>query len=270
MMPLLQRRSTWQVLHGDQTGRSLGRLLNLGLVGLILLNVLAFALGTIPSIARQHEALLWGFEVFSVVVFSIEYLARLWACTADASYRHPVLGRLRYALTPLALIDLIAILPFYLPWLGLDLRELRVMRLGRLLRVLKLGRYSESLHTVGRVFRNKRTELVAAVFIMLLIIVVAASLLHFAEGEAQPQHYGTFPDSMWWAAETMTTVGYGDVIPRTPLGKVLASIIAIIGIGMFALPTAILGSGFLEEANRRHEQQKREKVACPHCGRKIE
>jgi voltage-gated potassium channel len=105
---------------------------------------------------------------------------------------------------------------------------------------------------------------------MLLAVVVAASLLHFAEGEAQPQHYGTFPESMWWAAETMTTVGYGDVVPQTPLGKVLASIIAIIGIGMFALPTAILGSGFLEEANRRRDQQKRRKIACPHCGGEIE
>ncbi len=269
MAPTLKEK-TWRVLSAHHDGWDLTRLVNLGLVALILANVLAFALGTVPSFSRRHETFLWDFEVFSVAVFSVEYLLRLWACTVDEAYRGPVLGRLRYALTPLALIDLIAILPFYLPWLGLDLRELRVMRLGRLLRVLKLGRYSESLHTVGRVFRGKRHELTAAVFVMLLIIIVAASLLHFAEGEAQPQHYGTFPDSMWWAAETMTTVGYGDVVPTTPLGKVLAGVIAIVGIGMFALPTAILGAGFLEEASRRRENQKRAGITCPHCGRRIE
>ncbi len=264
------KQKTWRILNAPHSGWDLTRFINLGLVALILANVFAFALGTIPGIAKRYETLLWNFEVFSVLVFSVEYLIRFWACTADEAFRRPILGRLRYALTPLALIDLVAILPFYLPWLGLDLRELRVMRLGRLFRMLKLGRYSESLHTVGRVFRNKRPELVAAVFVMFLIIVVAASLLHFAEGEAQPLHYGTFPDSMWWAAETMTTVGYGDVVPKTPLGKVLASVIAIVGIGMFALPTAILGAGFLEEANRRRDQRTHVGGTCPHCGRKIE
>jgi voltage-gated potassium channel len=269
-MPEPLKTRIWHVLHSDHAERRLGRFINFGLVTLILLNVLAFALGTIPSIAGQHEGPLWVFEVFSIAVFSVEYLVRLWACTADAAYRHPVFGRVRWALTPLALIDLVAIVPFYLPWLGLDLRELRAIRIGRMLRILKLGRYSEALHMLGRVFRNKRTDLAAAAFVMALVVIVAASLLHFAEGEAQPEYFGTFPGSLWWAVETVTTVGYGDVYPKTPIGKLLGAFVALLGIGTFAMPTAILGAGFLEEANKRKARAMRDRRVCPHCGGQLD
>ena len=165
------------------------------------------------------------------------------------------------------IFDLIAILPFYLPMIMLiDLRFVRVLRLFRLLRVFKLGRYSESLRTLANVLKRKKEELFITIFVVMILLIIASSLMYFIENEAQPEIFSSIPSAMWWGVATLTTVGYGDAYPVTPVGKLLGAVIALLGIGMFALPTGILGSGFVEEMQRKREKRK----ICPNCGKEIE
>lgn len=215
---------------------------------------------------RSTSAGLRYFEVFSVAVFTVEYLARLWVCTLDPRYGGAVRGRLRYARTPLAVIDLLAILPFYLPFfVAMDLRYLRALRLFRLFRILKMARYSVSLAIMARVVVRSREELLSTLFSAAVLLVIAASLMYHVEHDAQPGLFTSIPASMWWGVATLTTVGYGDMYPITPLGKLLAAMMAVVAVGAFALPAGILSSGFMEEiqALRRARQGTRH---CPHCG----
>ncbi|MAE63994.1 MAG: potassium channel protein, partial [Phycisphaeraceae bacterium] len=160
---------------------------------------------------------------------------------------------------------LAAILPFYLPTTAMDARSLRAVRLVRVLRILKLARYSDALRTFGRVFVAQKEPLGLTVFLLMLLLVMSASFMYYAEREAQPEVFSSIPATMWWAVATLSTVGYGDTFPVTEWGRVLGSIIAFLGIGMFALPTGILGAGFIEEY-----QGRRESKTCPHCGKQIE
>ncbi|MCI0486018.1 MAG: ion transporter, partial [Blastocatellia bacterium] len=191
----------------------------------------------------------------------------LWSCTTDKSFERPIAGRIRFALTPLALIDLVAILPFYLPMIfALDLRFVRILRLFRVLRLFKMARYSESLKTLGNVLKLKKEELVVSLLVLSILLVFASSLIYYAENESQPEVFSSIPAAMWWGIATLTTVGYGDIYPVTPAGKILGAIIAVLGIGMFALPAGVLASGFAEEIQKR----RREKNLCPHCGNDID
>lgn len=200
-----------------------------------------------------------------MVLFTVEYLLRIWSCTADARYSHPVYGRLRFGATPLLLIDLLALVPFYLPFLGLgDLRVLRAVRL--LAWAARLGRYFEGIRTIGTVLRSKMYELLTVVVVLAVMLVLASAVMFYAEHSAQPDHFASIPEAMWWSIITLTTVGYGDVSPITPVGKFMAGIIAVMGIGMFALPAGILGSGFLAEIQRQNSAPR----VCPHCGELFE
>ncbi|HOX51564.1 MAG TPA: ion transporter, partial [Fibrobacteria bacterium] len=220
-----------------------------------------------PEIAASFAGWFRWLEIVSVTIFTMEYVARLWSCTADPRYASSWKGRLNYATTFLSVVDLLAILPFYLgTWFSGDLRVLWTLRLLRLLRVLKLGRYSSALALMGRVLRLKSSDLLATIFALFVLIVLAASLMYHAEFQAQPDKFSSIPASMWWAVATLTTVGYGDIYPITWLGKLAASVIAILGIGLFALPAGILADGFSEL--RRLEQSGTKR--CPHCGESIE
>ena len=259
------KKRVWEILDVAKPGDRASRAFDLFILSLIGLNVVALVLGTVRPVYEVAPALFNGFELFSVAVFTVEYLLRVWSCTASPRFSSPLRGRLRFAVTPLALIDLCAILPFYLPFLGIDLRFVRAVRLTRLFRVMKVARYSEAIRTFGRVFAAKKEELLISVFVMSLLLLFASSVAYFAENEAQPNKFSSIPAAMWWAVSTLTTVGYGDVCPVTALGKVVAAIVAVLGIGMFALPTAILGAGFVEELQSR----KRRQTVCPHCGRDL-
>lgn len=237
------------------------------MVILICLNITAVVLETVKSINQLIGSFFRYFEVFSIGVFTIEYLLRLWTCTLDKKYSHPIRGRTKFIFSPLALIDLFAFLPFYIPMLiPVDLRFLRGFRLLRLFRVLKLGRYSESLRTFARVIEAKKGELITSISVIFILLVISSSLLYNIENNAQPNKFSSIPQAMWWGVVTLTTVGYGDIYPITPLGKIFSSIISLLGIGLFALPTGILSAGFIEEVYRRKEKQ----IICPHCGITIE
>ncbi|MCP4566289.1 MAG: ion transporter [FCB group bacterium] len=246
---------------------TLGKYVNFALITLILLNVLAVIVESIDSLALRYHRFFQIFELISVIVFSVEYILRVYACVADNKYRSPINGRIRFAFSPLAIIDLLAIAPFYLPMiLPLDLRILRALRLFRLFRILKIGRYSNALSIMGSVIRKKREELIITIISILLLLILASALMYYLERETQPDVFSSIPAAMWWGIITLSTVGYGDVYPVTMLGKLLGTVVALLGIGMFALPAGILGSGFLEEIVSKKQINK----ICPHCGKKLE
>jgi len=243
-----------------------GKLFNWIIISLILVNVLAVAFETVDSIYAAYSTQFWLLETFSVGVFTVEYLARIWsAVEAGEPYDRPIVGRLRYATRPLLLLDLIAIAPFYIAVMGgtTDLRFLRALRLMRFLRLFRLVRYSESMQAFGRAFSLKRGQLVVAMTGNLILLVVASSLMYFAEHAAQPEAFPSIPGTMWWGIVTLTTVGYGDVTPITPVGQVIGSAVAILGIGLFALPASIMASGFIQGSSY-------ETGHCPDCGHEID
>ena len=253
------QKQTAEILHGGRDKDPLTRFVDIALIILITLNVLAVILESVPEIHQPLFAMFLAFEIFSVGVFTFEYLMRLWSVTENPwhdKYRRPFWGRLRYMFSPMALIDLLAILPFYLAvFISVDLRFLRVMRL---LRVLKLSRYSSATTMLFDVFREEAKVIGASLFVLILLLVVASSCIYLAEHEVQPDDFGTIPRSMWWAIITMTTVGYGDVVPVTATGKIIGAFMGIIGIGMVALPAGILASGFNQALHARRKNLQRE------------
>ncbi|MBK7401153.1 MAG: ion transporter [Myxococcales bacterium] len=218
---------------------------------LIVVNVVAVVLETVESIGHPHARFFERLEFVSAGLFLLEYLARLHSATASPrkEYQHPLWGRLRFALSPMALVDLVAILPpFLLLAFGLNLGALRILRV---LRVLKLMRYSPAMATLGRVIYNERKALVGTIIVFAVVLLLSSSVMYYAERGAQPVAFGSIPAAMWWAMSALTTVGYGDVTPTTPLGRIMASVITLAGIGVLALPTGIIASSFMEEAKRR-------------------
>lgn len=261
------KKRTYEILDIASPGDILSRIFDIFIVALIFINVVAVVLETIQGLSNQFSNVFKILEIFSVIIFTIEYILRIWSSTENPKYRNPITGRFRFTLTPLALVDLFAILPFYLPLLiPFDLRFLRAVRLIRLFRLFKIGRYSESMKLFGRVLKSKKEELFIAIFAVFILLIISSSLLYYVETEAQPEAFSSIPAAMWWGVSTLTTVGYGDVYPITPLGKFLGAIISFLGIGLFAMPTGILSAGFIEQIRARKSTEK----ICPKCGERLE
>lgn len=259
------KQRIYEILEQADPNDRASRLFDLFIITLIVLNVGAVVLETVGSLYASYEAWFKGFELFTVAVFTVEYVLRLWSCTADPRYAAPLKGRFRFSVTPLALFDLLAILPFWLTLMQVDARIVRLVRILRLFRLAKLSRYSLALQTLGRVFVQRREELMVTVVLMSVLLVIASAFMYHAEHEAQPEAFSSIPAAMWWAVATLTTVGYGDIYPVTVLGKALGAVIAVLGIGMFALPTGVLGAAFMEEIERQKSGSP-EEAYCPHCG----
>jgi len=244
------RRQVHDILEVGGDAHPAGRVVNAFIVTLIFLNAIAFAAETVDDIAARYGPYLDAFNVFSVMVFSAEYVLRIWsAVDIPMLSRLPHWrARLRFALRPIMIIDLLAVLPFYLqPFFPVDLRALRVFRLFRL---LKLVRYSPALQTLGRVIADEYRALLGALLVILVLLLFASTAIYFLERDAQPDKFGSVPAAAWWALATLTTVGYGDVVPITPLGKILGGIVMLLGVGMIALPVAIIATGFSQESAR--------------------
>ena len=245
------RARTYKLMEAAESDDLSSRIVDGALVALILLNVVAVVLESMASMGGPYQGYFAAFEMASVAIFTAEYLTRIWSAVEMPAgrYRHPVLGRLRYMITPMAVIDLVAIGPFYLGvLLGIDLRFLRVLRL---LRLLKLTRYSGAWDTLAAVIIGQKRTLAVAAFLMLIMLMLSASVMYLVEHDAQPVAFADIPSAIWWALVTLTTVGYGDVTPITSLGKVLGGFVTILGLGMYALPAGILASGFVQEFNKR-------------------
>lgn len=236
------------------------------LMVLILINVFVIVLETVESLHARYGRIFEAIELVSVTIFTIEYFLRLWVATLTPRFSKPVTGRIKYALTPFAIIDLLAILPAFLPLIfTMDLLFIRFLRVFRLFRLLKLNRYVESLNTLDDVIRSKREELLVMLAMIFMLLLFSSSFMYLIEHEAQPDKFPDIPSAMWWGIATLTTVGYGDVFPVTGLGKFLGAVIALLGVGMFALPTGLLASGFAEEI-RKKRRKREEECLCPHCG----
>jgi len=242
------------------------------IIGLIGMNTLAMILDSLPSFHALYKAELHLFETVSVAIFSVEYCLRLWTANINPRFAAPFWGNLRYAATPLAVIDLLAVLPFYLPFFGVDLRVVRILRVFRLFRLFKVVRYIRALSLISSVLRQKREELSISLIFTFFLLMIASSLVYFVEHEAQADKFASIPETMWWGIATLTTVGYGDIYPITALGKFLGGLIAVMGVGLFALPAGILASGFAEAIaahKHSHETQEQGFATCPHCGQVI-
>ncbi len=237
---------------------------------LIVLNVLSVVLVSFKEIRVGYSIAFTVFEMFSVAIFTLEYLARLWTSDLLFDEGSSLSRRLRFAFSWYGLIDLLAILPFFLPLIvKFDLRVLRIIRLFRLLRIFKLGRLSSSMKNIKSVLNETKAELAVTLFVAFILLTLSSTLMYYFENDAQPEAFSNIGQSMWWAVATLTTVGYGDIYPITGIGKFLGAIIALIGIGFVALPTGIISSAFIEKV----QNEKKMKVAstsceCPHCGKK--
>ena len=269
---MLTRHRLYEILELAREGDRVSRVTDLALMALILVNVVMVVAETVDWLAAWAPGLFTAVNVFSVAVFSVEYGLRVWVSVEsdEPGRQRPIAGRMRYALTPLALVDLLAILPYFLPLLGVDLRSARALRVLRILRVFKFARYSRGLRVLLKVLQERREELFAALGMLLALLVLSSSVVYYAERYAQPEAFSNIPETMWWAIATLTTVGYGDVYPVTTLGRVFGSLVAVSGLLLLALPTGIVGAGFVEEFERRRTASAMQARACPHCGESLE
>jgi len=268
------RAAIWHIFEGEDFEHRIPMAVNLFILTLIILNVVAVTLQSVQQFDDQFHDRFHQFEQFSVFVFSAEYLLRLWTCKVDARYAG-FGGRLKWALTPMALVDLLAVAPAFLPFfVSIDMRSLRAFRLLRLFRLFKIGRYAKSLNAVARVMARKRDELFITMSVIVMALIISSSVVFYAEHEVQPETFGSIPHAMWWAVATLSTVGYGDAYPITVAGRLFAAVVAFLGIGLFSLPGGIIASGFLEEFHTDRDSPPPDSdgdadLACPHCGKSV-
>lgn len=255
------KSDVFDILDKSEQNGLLERIYDILMISLIIANT--FAVVIEPSVKEPlTQAFLARFELFSVIVFTIEYILRIWVADMLRPDRKAWAARLLFVITPMALIDLAAILPFYIPFfITLDLRVLRMLRIFRLLRIFKANRYTNALASIIKVLKRKAEQLLSSLFVLLVLMLIASVLMFNIENNAQPDSFKSVFDAMWWSVATVTTVGYGDIYPVTVLGKLLSAVIAVLGIGIVAIPTGIITSGF----NEIH-QEKAGCMSCPHCG----
>jgi voltage-gated potassium channel len=225
--------------------------LNKAIVAVIAVAVAVAIAESEPTIRRGNEELFLALEFIFATVFLFEYVLRLWASAEDPDYGGGLKGYIRYAVSLPAIIDLLAVSTLFLTFFGNETSILRLVRLARILLLAKLGRYSTALREIARAVRSRRYELMMSVVIAGMLLLVSSTLLYIVEGDVQPEDFGSIPRAMWWSVSTLTTVGYGDAIPVTPLGRAIAGLTAVTGIGLIAVPTGILAAAF-SDAIRHH------------------
>ncbi|MBK6976669.1 MAG: ion transporter [Cytophagaceae bacterium] len=258
------RRRIWSALNIRYTEKKgLSFIINISLSVLIFLNTIAIILNTIPSLSSTYHHIFWDFEVFSVIIFSIEYLLRLWSCVESRFYTHKFWGRIKFIFSFWGIVDLLAIAPFFLSAFVTDFGVIRMLRLLRILRLFRMSKYFHAFRIIKNVLTSKREELILAFSFIIFLILFSSSLMYFLEHPVQPENFSSIPAALWWGVNTMTTVGYGDIYPITLAGKILGSLVAISGISLFALPAGIIASGFNEHIRGYKNEQG--KVKCPYC-----
>lgn len=274
------KEQVFEILDGgDQKKTTLNKQVNAAIMTLIILSVIAIILASYAPLRERFGTAFTVFELLTIIIFSAEYALRIWI----ADLKYPKLttskARLKFIGSPMGLVDLVAILPFYLPFVvAFDLRFIRLLRILRLLRVLKLKRHSRALKIIVRIFSEKRSELSITLFVTFILLLISSSVMYNLENEAQPDKFPDIISTFWWAIATLTTVGYGDVFPITPLGKFFGGIIALLGIGMVALPTGIISAAFIEGLeNEKKKKKKKRNIPenmegfkyCPCCGQAL-
>src|SRR5215470_6416911 len=245
------RRRVYEILeHGPVGDRSM-RLVSRLLILLVLINIGAVVLESVPRYEADFGRIFVAIEMISLAVFTVEYLLRIWVAAEHAPHRDlpPLRARWRYIVSTNGLIDLVSVLPFWLAFVVPS--EFRIILLFRIVRFLKLARYSPALRSLLEALYVERRALFGCVVILAGATLVTASFIHIAEREVQPGKFGTIPDAMWWSIVTLGTIGYGDVVPVTPLGKVIAAVTILCSLVMIALPVGIIATAFSEQIHRR-------------------
>jgi voltage-gated potassium channel len=263
------KQRIYHLVEKGSHGSTVNLLFDYFIIILIILNVVAIALDTLTGLSSQFQTLLKVFEIVSIGIFTIEYLRRLYVSDITHPAKNKIASALKFMVSTFGIIDLLAILPFYIPFIiKVDLRFLRILRLVRFFRIFKISRYNSTLKLIRDVIKEKRAELGMTVFIATLFLLISAFLMYHVENPVQPDKFPNIFSSIWWAIATLTTIGYGDIYPITTLGKVISGAVAIMGIGLIALPTGIISAGFVEKINQAKTAKK--KNICPHCGKEIE
>ena len=260
------KKRTFEIIEKGHEGDKASKIFDDFIIILICINVLSIFIETF-SISEDVSHSFKIIEFFSVIVFTIEYLLRVW--TADLLYPEfsKAKATFKYIFSFMALIDLMAILPFYFPFfIKIDLRILRALRLVRLFRLFKMNRYTSALTKVFSVIKNKASELISSIFVVFILMLISSVFMYTIESPVQPEIFRNGFSGLWWAVATFTTVGYGDIYPITTAGRILSMIMAVLGIALVAVPTGIISSGFIE----LNEQKCDEKHFCPYCGKKID
>ena len=253
------RKRCWELLEPGSENDSLSKKVDIFLLLLISLNVFSVILETVDQLYKNYEKFFLYFEIFSVLIFTVEYFFRIWSCVTEKKFGNNNLKkRVRFVFTFSAIIDLIAILPSLIALIypSVDLRFIRALRI---IRLLKFSRYSSSINSLLSVLWDQRRSFGAAFFILFIALIIASSGMYLVEKDVQPDKFGSIPDAMWWAVVTLTTVGYGDVTPITSVGRIFGSIIIILGIGTVALPSGILAAAF-SDFQRRNQKKYEDKL----------
>ncbi|HTJ53312.1 MAG TPA: ion transporter [Cyclobacteriaceae bacterium] len=256
------RKRLYLTLEPTEKGGIIEAIFEFVLVIIIILNILSIVFDSVQDVHLEYGYIFKKVELYSVMFFTIEYIARLYSIVESPKYKGDIKGRLKYIGSTLAIIDLLAFLPFYLTFLPFDLRFLRIFRLMALFRMFKIARYLHALSVFKKVLIDRKEQLVISFIFIAFILVCISFAMFYAEHDAQPAKFSSIPATMWWGVSTLTTVGYGDIVPITTLGKFLGGLFSIAGIGIIALPTGILSSGFYEIMHNHNR-----KITCPHCGK---
>jgi len=267
------KSKVFRIIESPGDEKLSGSIFDLSIIILIIINLILVIIDTfkIPGSVRVAFA---AVETVSVIVFTAEYMLRFW--TADMLY--PELGRgkarIRYIFTFLAIVDLVAVLPFYIPFvISLDLRVLQTLRIARLLRLFKVNRYTRMFTAMGEVLKKRIGQLLSSMLMIFLLMIITSVLMYNFEHDAQPEKFDNAFSSFWWAMATLTTVGYGDIYPITFLGKIFNGVFAFLGIGLIAIPTGIISAGFVDyfkKEGAEPEKERNDKCFCPYCGKNLD
>ncbi len=275
------KKRIYELIAEPPPGDKFARFVNGSILALIAINVVVGIIETVEPIEKAYTEFFYYFEFISVMIFSVEYVLRLWSCTVDERYRGFFSGRFRMAMTPMAIIDLLAVLPFYLAtFMAVDLRFVRILRLVRLFRLFRAGRLASAFRLLAKVIKSKREELGLCILILLLVLIFSSSVMYLLEGQEPNTQFTSVPATMWWGMMTITTIGYGDMYPVTAIGRIFGSVVGFLGICVFALPVGVLASGFSDELERARASENQDDAAltvsdvkkgetCPHCGESI-
>lgn len=252
---------------GGRQGMSL--YIKLSLIAIIFLNSVAIIVHTIPEVRQDalYDQIFQDFEVFSVIIFTIEYFFRVWSCVEIPQYRDGWRGRFRYMVSFWGLVDFLGIFPFYFSLFTSDFGIIRILRVFRLFRLYRVTRYSHALKMIRTVLTETKEELLICFSFIIFTLFISSSVMYYLEHAVQPDRFSSIPATLWWGVITMTTTGYGDMYPITHLGKFFGGIVLILGIALFALPTGIIASGFIEQVRRGKGGKY---VRCPHCNEWID
>jgi len=255
------------LLHPELGDSKWDKFLNAFILTLIVLNVISVMLETVHPLYENYKTAFDTFDLISVIIFTIEYILRVWSSNVEKKYAGSVKGRIKYMLTGGALIDLVAFFPWYLHNIfGFDPRFFRILRLLRFFRLFRLTAYTRSAQMIFNVFKSRIRELLLSLLLTVFLIIIASCIVYFAEHKYPTEETSKFtsiPATLWWAVVTLTTTGYGDIYPLTALGKALTGVIMLTGVAFFALPAGIMTAGFLDEMR---VIRKGKLYKCPHCG----